>query len=80
MVKRRNPVVRHATILRKGGVHVSSGTRKRRRLKQEMSEDIEQYFEQRKPRKNGAESDCPDSRHPNCFITHYPHLHYSVFR
>lgn len=60
MAKRRNPVVRHATIMRKGGVHLPSNTGKRRRHKQVINEEVEQYFDHKTADKKGAESDCPD--------------------
>lgn len=60
MAKRRNPVVRHATILRKGGVHTTSGTGNRRRHKQELNDEVDQYFKQQKANVNGAASDGPD--------------------
>lgn len=60
MAKRRNPVVRHATILRKGGVHMPSSTGKRRRHKQELNDEVEQYLKQKTTSEKGAESDCPD--------------------
>ena len=61
MAKRRNPVVRHATILRKGGAHTTSKSSHRRQQKQALNDELDFYFEQNKSNRPGADSDCPDS-------------------
>jgi hypothetical protein len=60
MAKRRNPVVRQATILRKGGPHATSVAGKRRRQKQAIIDEVELYFDENQQKHNGAASDCPD--------------------
>lgn len=40
LVPRRNPVVRNATILRKGGVHRSSVSATRGRVRQQINDEI----------------------------------------
>ncbi|MEM7258452.1 MAG: hypothetical protein AAF404_13825, partial [Pseudomonadota bacterium] len=60
MAKRRNPVVRHATILRKGGVHGTPKSSRKRQHLQALNDQLDDYFEQKKRNEEGAESDCPD--------------------
>lgn len=65
MVKRRNPVVRHATILRKGGAHSTSQTSRRTRHKQELNDEVDAYFEHKtSTHGKGAASDRPDGTEP----------------
>ena len=71
MAKQRNPVARHAGILRKGGVHQTSKTGQRYHHKQETGDEAEAYFQQRQALRNngkeGADGNCPDA---GIFIFH----------
>jgi hypothetical protein len=64
MSKQRNPVARHASILRKGGVHQKSKTGQRHHHRQETGDEAEAYFQQRQASRNkvkeGADGNCPD--------------------
>jgi len=43
MPKRRNPVVRDGSLLRKGGVHTKSQSGNRQRLKRQISSEIDEW-------------------------------------
>ncbi len=68
MSKQRNPVIRHANILRKGGAHQKSKTGQRHHHKQAIGDEAEAFFQhrqlQRNGQRNGAEDDCPRSKLP----------------
>lgn len=44
---RRNQVVRHAAILRKGGAHTNSVSGQRHQSKRQLDDEIDDYFNQR---------------------------------
>ena len=64
MSKRRNPVVRHANILRKGGAHQTSRTGQRHSHKQATYDEADAYIQQRQSTRTGADDDCPQSSFP----------------
>ena len=46
MPTRRNPVVRHGALLRKGGAHTESVSGKRHQSKRQLDDEIDDYYDQ----------------------------------
>jgi len=46
MPSRRNPVVRHGALLRKGGAHTESVSGKRHQSKRQLDDEIDEYYDQ----------------------------------
>jgi len=74
----RNPVVRYGTILRKGGAHTKSVSGTRHRSKRQLDDEIDEYFNDSRSRKEHAKGNgkgqrrsAPSSLYPyrtGCYI------------
>ncbi len=54
MAKRRNPVIRTATILRKGGVHQKTTSANRQQTRQQLDDDILDYLDERQAKQSAS--------------------------
>ena len=78
MPNRRNPVIRAATILRKGGPHVKNTSAKRQQIRQQLDDEIFECLEERRTTRSsivrkqssnpgtskGTNKDRPPRRYP----------------
>ncbi len=81
MPTRRNPVVRYGALLRKAGPHTQSVSGKRHQSKRQLSDEIDDYFNQRKkvqrmPKKERPERERGDTA--SFFISKFLTSQYKV--
>jgi len=56
MPTRRNPVVRHGALLRKGGAHTKTVSGQRHRSKRQLDDEIDDYLQHREKSQNTPET------------------------
>lgn len=71
-MKQRNPVVRHAAILRKGGVHTQSVSSTRHQSKRELDDEIDEYFNEVKTKSRKGTDKGRSNSAPSYFCIPQP--------
>ena len=81
MVTRRNPVVRHSTLLRKGGAHTESVSGKRHQSKRQLDDEIDEYYDQQARHKadsQNQEKERDDSAPSTTDFMFFAHAQFST--